>query len=140
MSEELVDKVLRSMEAWNRGDVDAWLEPAHPAIEWISEIVRRVEGAETVYRGVAEMRAYWEDWHATWDVNIDVTRTYDLGDTVVAVADVRTRGEASGIGLEREVAYVFEFEDGLARRARAYFDAQEALDAAGIEADVPRRE
>ena len=140
MSEELVDKVRRSMDAWNRGDVDAWLEPAHPEIEWVSEIARRMEGAERVYRGLAEMRDYWDDWHATWEVQIDITQTHDLGDTVVALADIRTRGEASGIGLERPIAYVFEFEDGRARRVRSYFDPQEALDAAGVDADIRPRE
>ena len=132
MSEELVDKVRRSIDAWNRGDADAWLEPAHPEVEWTSEVARRLEGSERVYRGLAEMREYWDDWHATWDVHIDITQTYDLGDTVVAVANVRTRGEASGIGLEQPIAYVFEFEDGRARRVRSYFDPQQALDAAGV--------
>ena len=139
MSEELVEKVLRSMDAWNRGDVDGWLEPAHPEIEWISEIARRMEGAERVYRGLAEVRDYWDDWHATWDVHIDITRTYDAGDTVVAVADLKTHGEASGIDLERPIAYVFEFEDGRARRVRSYFDPQEALDAAGVDAGAGPR-
>lgn len=132
MSEELVQKVQDSIDAWNRGDVDAWLEQAHPEIEWISEIAQSLEGEERVYRGLDEMRAYWDDWHATWDVRIDITRTYDAVDTVVAIADVRTHGEASGIDLRRPVGYVFEFEDGRARRVRSYFDPQEALDAAGI--------
>jgi ketosteroid isomerase-like protein len=139
MSEELVEKVRRSVDAWNRGDVDGWLEPAHPEIEWISEIARRMEGAERVYRGLAEVRDYWDDWHATWDVHIDITQTYDAGDTVVAVANLKTRGEASGIDLERPIAYVFEFEDGRAHRVRSYFDPQEALDVAGVDADAGPR-
>jgi hypothetical protein len=32
--------------------------------------------------------------------------------------------------LERPIAYVFGFENELVRRARAYFDQQEALDSA----------
>ena len=135
MSEELVEKVRRALDAWNRGDVDAWLDAAHPEIEWISEIAVRLEGSERVYRGLAEMRDYWADWHATWHVRIEISETFDLGEKVVAVADVSTRGGASGIGLERQVAYVFEFEDGRARRVRSYFDRQEALNAAG---GVPR--
>jgi ketosteroid isomerase-like protein len=57
-----------------------------------------------------------------------VTETFDRGDTVVALANLRARGEASGVDLERQIAYVVEFEDGLARRARAYLDQREALD------------
>ena len=135
MSQENVDGVRKSLDAWNCGDVDGWLESAHPEIEWVSEIAVRLEGSERVYRGLAEMRDYWADWHATWDVRIEISETFDLGEKVVAVADISTRGGASGIGLERQVAYVFEFEYGRARRVRSYFDRQEALDAA---ARVPR--
>jgi ketosteroid isomerase-like protein len=131
MSQANVDAVLASLDGWNRGDVDAWLEGAHPDIEWISEISRQVEGTATVYRGFEGMRRYWDEWRELWSVEIRVTETVDLGDTVVAFADVHTRGGASGIDLERPVAYVFEFgADGLVRRARAYFDRDEALAAA----------
>jgi ketosteroid isomerase-like protein len=132
MSHENVAKVRASLDAWNRGDVDAWLEAAHPEVEWVSQIAQSIEGSETVYRGPAEMRRFWDEWHALWDVTIEVTETIDRGDTVVALAKVHTRGEASGIALERPIAYVFEFQDGLARRARAYFDQQEALDSVGV--------
>jgi ketosteroid isomerase-like protein len=132
MSQENVERVRRSLDGWNRGDVEAWLQSAHPEIEWSSEIVRRVEGSETVYRGPAEMRRYWDEWHSVWEVMIDVFEIRDLGDTVVALASIRTRGEASGIDLERPVAYVFEFDGGLARKVRAYLDPQQALEAAGL--------
>ena len=56
MSSQNVETVRRSFEGWNRGDVDAWLEGAHPEIVWSSDVVRRVEGAEAVYRGTDEMR------------------------------------------------------------------------------------
>jgi ketosteroid isomerase-like protein len=130
MSQELVDKVVRSLDAWNRRDAEGWLESAHPEIEWISEVAQRMSGDQTVYRGVADMRRFWDEWHGVWDVTIDLTEVLDRGDTVIALANLRTHGEASGIALERPVAYVFEFEGGLVRRARAYLDPQKALDAA----------
>jgi ketosteroid isomerase-like protein len=132
MSQENVEIVRRSLDGWNRGDVEAWLQSAHPEIEWSSEIVRRVEGSETVYRGPAEMRRYWDEWHSVWEVMIDISEIRDLGDTVVALASIRARGEASGIDLERPVAYVFEFDGGLARKVRAYLDPHQALEAAGL--------
>jgi len=132
MSQENVEAVRRSLDGWNRGDFDAWLESVHPEIEWVSEVVTRLEGAAAVFRGRAAMREYWDDWHSVWDVTIDVSEIRDLGDTVVALAQVRTRGEASGIDIERPVAYVFEFDDGLARKARAYLDPQKALEAVGL--------
>jgi uncharacterized protein len=136
MSLEHVELVRRSLEAWNRGDVDAWLESAHPEIEWRSEVARRMEGSEAVYRGVAEMRRYWDEWHAVWDVVIEPTELRDAGDTVVALARVRMRGEGSGIGLETEIAYVFEFDGQLARRVRSYFDTGQALATVGLTGDA----
>jgi ketosteroid isomerase-like protein len=132
MSEENVETARRSLDAWNRGDVDAWLQTGHPEIEWFSAIARRFQGPETVSRGSAEMRRFWEEWHSVWDLTIDVSEIRDLGDTVVALGRIRTHGEASGIDLEGPIAYVFEFDGGLARRVRAYLDPKQALEAVGL--------
>jgi ketosteroid isomerase-like protein len=132
MSREHVELVRSSLDGWNRGDVDAWLRAAHPDIEWSSEVVRRVEGPEVVYRGTAEMRRFWDEWHTLWDLTIEVLEIRDFGDKVLALARIRARGDASGIDLERPVAYVFEFEDGLARKVRAYLEPQQALEAVGV--------
>jgi ketosteroid isomerase-like protein len=132
MSEDHAEAVRRSIDGWNRRDFEAFMEAAHPEVEWVSEIAERVDGREEPYRGREGMRRYWDEWQAIWDVTIEITETIDLGDTLVVLASLRTRGEASGIGLERPIAYVFEFEDGLVRRARAYFDQQRALEAAGL--------
>ncbi len=133
MSQQNVETVRASLDAWNRRDPEAWLESAHPEVEWISEIARQVEGPGTVYRGKEELRRFWDDWHSAWDVRIEITDFRDLGDTIVALGRIRTLGEASGIRLERPIAYVFEFDDkGLARRVRAYLDQQRALEAVGL--------
>jgi ketosteroid isomerase-like protein len=132
MSQANVDAVRRSLDGWNRGDVDAWLEAAHPEIEWSSEVLKRVEGAETVRRGPAELRRFWDEWHSVWNFTIDVSEIRDLGDSVVALARFRTRGKGSGIDLEGPVAYVFEFDGGLARKVRAYLDPSQALQAVGL--------
>jgi ketosteroid isomerase-like protein len=65
-------------------------------------------------------------------VTIDISEARDLGDTVVVLGRIRTHGEASGIDLEGPVAYVFEFDGGLARKVRAYLDPQQALEAVGL--------
>jgi ketosteroid isomerase-like protein len=132
MSHANLEVVRGILNAWNRGDVDAWLAPAHPEIEWFSEVARRLAGSETVYRGPAGMRRFWDEWHDVWDLTIEVSEVRDLGDTVVAMADVRTRGGVSGIDLERQLAFVFELEGGLARRVRSYFEPGEALEAVGL--------
>ena len=132
MSQENVDAVRRSFEAWNRGDVDAWLEPSHPDVEWYSEVARRLQGVDTVYRGRAQLRQFWDEWHSVWDLTIEISDYRDLGDTVVALGRMRVHGKASEIDIEQPVAYVAEFEGGLVRKLRAYHDQNQALEAAGL--------
>jgi ketosteroid isomerase-like protein len=132
VSQENVDAARRSFDAWNRGDVDAWLESSHPEIEWSSEVARRLEGAETVYRGRAQMRQFWDEWHSVWDLTIEISEFRDLGETVVALGRMRAHGKASGIELDGPVAYVAEFQGGRARKLRAYLDPNQALEAAGL--------
>jgi ketosteroid isomerase-like protein len=133
MSQENVDAARRSFDAWNRGDVDAWLESSHPQIEWSSDVARRLEGTETVYRGRSQMRQFWDEWHSVWDLTIEISEFRDLGETVVALGRMRAHGKASGIELEGLVAYVAEFQGGLARKLRAYLDPSEALEAVGLQ-------
>jgi ketosteroid isomerase-like protein len=132
MSRENVEAVRRSADGWNRGDFDAWLQSPHPEIEFISEIARRVEGAETVWRGTEGMRRFWDEFHSVWDLSIELSEIRDLGDTVVALGRIQTRGNTSGVELESPVGYVFEFDGGLIRTYRAYLDPSEALRAAEL--------
>jgi ketosteroid isomerase-like protein len=132
MSQENVDAVRRCLDAWNRGDRDAWLDSLHPKMEWSSAISRQVEGGDAVLRGRAELHRFWDEWHAVWDLTIEVSEIRDLGELVVALGDMRTRGKASGVNLRSPVAYLLEVEGGLVRKARAYLDHAEALEAVGL--------
>ncbi len=132
MSQENVEIVRRSLDGWNRGDFDAWLQTPHPEMEFSSAIAREMEGDATVRRGPAQMRQFWDEWHSVWNLSIDVEEVCDLGDTVVALGCFQARGKASGVELESPVAYVFEFEAGLIRTVRAYLSTSEALEAVGL--------
>jgi ketosteroid isomerase-like protein len=67
-----------------------------------------------------------------WTLTIEVSEFRERDKTVIALARVSARGQASGINFDRPIAYVVEFEDGLVRRARAYFDVERRLEAAGM--------
>lgn len=132
MSAENVEAVRRSLDGWNRGDFDAWGADAHPEIEFFSAITRQAEGDETAWRGLPEMRQFWDEWHSLWTLSLEVSEIRDLGNTVVALGRMQTRGKASGVELESPVAYVFEFDEGLFRKVRAYLNLSEALEAVGL--------
>jgi ketosteroid isomerase-like protein len=131
MANEHIEVVLRNLDAWHRGDLGAWLAVAHPEVAWYSEVARQVEGSEVVYRGHDGLRRYWDEWRAVWDVEVEVEETRDLGDKVLVLGRVRAQGEASGVGLEGPVAFLFEIQDGLIRTGRAYFDTDDAVRDAG---------
>jgi ketosteroid isomerase-like protein len=137
MSQENVDAAQRHIDAWNRGDVDAWVEMFHPEGEYISEAIGRMQGADAaVFRGRAGVRRFWDEWHSVWDLTVEVSEIRDLGDTILTLGRNRARGRASQVDLGVPMAYVGELEGGLLRKLRAYHDPNEALEAVGLS---PRR-
>jgi ketosteroid isomerase-like protein len=103
MSKENVDTVRRCVEAWNRSDVDAFVESFHPEGEWFSEIVGRVEGTEAIYRGREAIRRFWDEYHSVWDLSVQISEYRDLGEKVLALGRMQTRGQASAVELESPV-------------------------------------
>jgi ketosteroid isomerase-like protein len=132
MSQENVEIVEAWARAWNRGDRDGWLAPTHLEVEWSSAIQRQVEGTDRIYKGQAEVGRFWDEWHTLWNVDIDISEARDLSDSVLVLAVFRAKGKGSGVEVEQSIGYLFEFEDGLIRKARAYLSPQEALEAAGL--------
>ena len=132
MSQRYVDAVRHSIDGWNRDDFDACVSIAHPGIEWVSDLALRMHGPDTVYRGVEGIRRYWDEWHELWAVRLDITEMIDRDDTVVVLAQTRALGDASGVEFEQLIAYVYEFEDGLARRVRSYHDPDRAFEGVGL--------
>src|SRR4051812_12275813 len=60
MSQENVEIVRRTIEAWNRRDLDGALQNLHPdaEVDW-SESSGVQRG---VHRGIEEIRRFWEEW------------------------------------------------------------------------------
>ena len=134
MSQENVELARRHIDAWNRGDVDSWVELFHPKGEYISELIGRMEGADAaVFRGRAGIRRFWDEWHSVWDLIIEVSEIRDLGDTVLILGRNRARGRGSRVDLGVPMAYVGVVEGGLTRKLRAYHDPNQALKAVGLE-------
>src|SRR3954447_23541890 len=127
MSQEKVDVVRRSLDGWNCAYFDSWGQNAHPDIEFWSAITRLTAGSDVRWRGIEEMRRYWDEWHSLWDLHVEVDEIRDLGETVVAFGRMTTRGKASGSELASPVAYVFEFERARFRRVSAYLEHTDAL-------------
>jgi len=134
MSRENVDAFRRAVEAYNRRDVEALVVHAHPDIEWRPAILMKLSGKDTVYRGHDGVRQLMRDIDDTLaEIHVEFPEVRDLGDQVLAVGRIQTRGKASGIATEAPVGYVADFRNGKFVRVRTYLNPGEALEAAGLE-------
>jgi ketosteroid isomerase-like protein len=133
VSQENVEAVLRSLAGWDRGDFDAFVQDWHPESEFLSAFMVQGEGDVRAFRGLQGMRQYWDEWHALWDLRVEVSETRDLGETVLVVAGMTVRGAGSGIKIESPLAYVIELENGLLRKVRTYLNPADAFKAVGLE-------
>jgi ketosteroid isomerase-like protein len=67
MSQENVEKVLRSYSAWNRRDFDAVLEIGDPEIEWTMFGTTRFPGTDGTYHGHDGVREFWRVFIEPWE-------------------------------------------------------------------------
>ena len=131
MSEENVENLRLAFEAWNRRDLDGWLEQTAPDFEWIPASPGAVE--RTVYRGDEEVRrAFAEIWEV-WDVfRFEESEIRDLGGSLVWLGRVHARGRTSHVELDHDFAAHLLLRGDEAIRAEGFLTWQEALEAAKV--------
>jgi ketosteroid isomerase-like protein len=129
MSQEDVDVVRRSFEAWNEGDVRAirsfYAEDAVLQTP-ITEFGRTFEGGDPIGRWIAEMRETWAE------VRWEVERIFEGDGVVVSFYRSISSGRKSGIEVVRDLTGVHRIRDGLIVSDRVFLDREEALKAAGL--------
>jgi ketosteroid isomerase-like protein len=135
MSQENVELVRRAYELFNQGGPEAVIN----AGIWSPEIVFDFSPSHIpglgVYRGHAEVRAFFEeDWFGAfpfeeWEVEFD--KLVDLGDRVIVLSRQRGRGASSGVAAELEQGIIFTLRDGEVVRVELHPDLEKALEAAG---------
>jgi ketosteroid isomerase-like protein len=129
MSQENVELLNRVAEAWNRRDLEGYLELADPEIDLYS-IATRVEG--TKYHGHEGVRGFWADAYATFDELVaSFEEVRDLGDLVVGLGRLRGRSR-EGVPVDTQYGVVLRCRDGLVVWGRDWFSHAEALEAAGL--------
>ena len=130
MSQENVDAVRRSLDGWNRGDIDAWLGSLHSDIEFHPSGI--YPGTDPVYRGESELRRFWATFREPWEsLHIRIDQAREVGDDVLALGAFEGHAR-DGMSVQREVAWIFRFVDGQAVRCDAYGSWKEALEAVGL--------
>ena len=133
MSQENVEVVKRSWEAWIRGDLDALFETFDPAVEWDTT---SFEGwpEDDVYYGHEGVRRFFEEWLASWErYEAGVEEYLDAdGDRVLVLCWQRGFGPGSHVLVQMDWAQICTLKRGLICGMEAYSDRREALEAAGL--------
>jgi ketosteroid isomerase-like protein len=132
MSEANVQLVRSLMAAVDRRDIDAFAAVTTPDFEWFPVFAARVGG--DVYRGREGIEAFLGEVDETWEEFRPVPEEYrDLGDRVLALGRLRTRGRASGAPGDSPWGGVYDLRDGKVSRIRTFLDHGEASQAAGLD-------
>ena len=95
MSQQNVDLVLESYDAFNRRDLDAYLALIDPEVELTPRIME-LEGG-SYYRGHDGVREWWRTLFAVFpDFSSEIVEVRDLGDSLIIAVRVRGHGVEGG--------------------------------------------
>ncbi len=131
MSQENLEIVRRAIGAYNRGDLDGLLE------DWSSDSVldwSTSRGPDAgVYRGHGEIRAFIEQFRATFDeVRIELEEPIEVEDGVMVVENVAHFLGRDGIEVQARSAWLITIRDGKQTSLTLCQTKREALEAARL--------
>ena len=132
MSERNVRLTVAAIDAFNRADLDSYLELLDPAVSFKPYEVWAGDGDPL--GGHAAVRAWWEAaFGALPDLRAEVDEIRDLGDWTLVRGWISGQVEASGLPIERPMWIVVEWRDHQAVGWCSCSSEAEALEAAGLE-------
>jgi uncharacterized protein len=132
MSQENIDLVKRSIEAYNRPDFEALREVSHADVQLDWSESRGLEAG--IYHGVDEVMGFYENFLGTFEeVDLKPDRFIESGDSIVVPNVSHIRGR-DGIETTARSTLVFEVRDRMIARIRLYQETDDALEAVGLSA------
>jgi ketosteroid isomerase-like protein len=132
MSQENVEIVRRAVEAYIRGDIDAYLGFIVEDVEICPDAsvfpeANRFIGREEFRRFLDEIAEGWEGGaHTT------LTEIFAIGERVVVRSQWGGKGRESGIAVRSNLTGIYSVRGGQIVRIEFYFDHAKALAAAGL--------
>jgi ketosteroid isomerase-like protein len=132
MSQENVEIFKRAVETWNRDDFEAWIDLFDP--EWHTATERAFEGTDSVFRGYAGARKVWESYkgEAFQQLEARYDEFRDLGESVLALGEIKVIGQASQVEVASELAQLLTFRGGKIASSRDFMSHAEGLEAGGL--------
>jgi ketosteroid isomerase-like protein len=130
VSEENLQLARGLIDAFNGGDVEAWVNGLDPDVVWVPIPEYTETGA---IRGRGPVREFILDWVGAWDqYTIEITRTAQQGDWVV-LGGQHEATHRSGTEMSMEMYVAAAYRDGKGVEFRWFLGEADALRAAGIE-------
>ena len=131
MSQENVEIVRQSLEAYASGAVEEMLAYVDPEGELHSAIIGGAEAK--VFRGHDGFRRWLAETRESFDeLSTELTEYRDLGDRIVAFGHIHARGRGSGLEIDSPTGWVFTVRRGKVVRAEGFLSRSETLEAAGL--------
>jgi len=132
VSQENVEVVRRSFEAFARGDFEAAFSAHHPSTEWCTAAD---EPDQQTYRGLTGLRTFVGSLTDTWEGRFEQVMEFeafiDCGEWVVVPWSAQLRGKGSGISVQVKETYAVRVQGGKIVRVEEYRSSDEALEAIG---------
>ena len=129
MSEENVELARRSIDAFNRRDLDALLALMDEDVRGAPPLA----SLEGDYHGHAGIRRWWESLFENLpDFTIEIIEVRDPGDLTIAVLGNRAHGAVSDTPVEQRLWIVGQWRDRKVAWWRTFRTEAEALEAAGL--------
>ena len=124
-----IDLTRAAVDAWNRNDLDAWLEGADPDIEF--RLAGIFPDVDPVYRGREGLARFWQTWHEPWrELRLEIDYIEEREDWVVVEVRYRATGH-DGIRADMQLVTAVRFRNGLAVEMIGRSTVQEAWQAIG---------
>jgi ketosteroid isomerase-like protein len=117
-------------DAFNRGDLDAWLAHFDSEIEWYAAADEPEPGPFRGHDGLRKMVARWTEIFP--DLRAEVEEYIDAGEYVIAAVRFRAHAAASDADVVVEEVIVNKYRDGRVVEVREYRTREEALEAIAV--------
>jgi ketosteroid isomerase-like protein len=132
VSQENVEVVRRSFEAFARGDFEAAFAAHDPSTEWCTAAD---EPDRQTYRGITGLSTFVGSLTDTWEGRFERVMEFeafiDCGDWVVVPWSAQLRGKGSGISVQVKETYAVRVQGGKIVRVEEYRSSDEAFEAIG---------
>src|SRR5437899_5039788 len=108
MSQANVETARRAFDAFNRRDVDAFIELTTSDFEFYPSLLGAVEHGS--FSGREGMEQYFEDVREAWEEFLVLADAFrDLGDRVLQLGRIEGRGKGSGVPVDTPYWAITDF-------------------------------